>query len=52
MGYYILMSIDGIPFKLIIEKNSDVVRISGLIFDLILYSKKIVQQNKFYLISK
>ena len=29
MEYYILMSIDGIPFKSNIEKNSDVVRIAG-----------------------
>ena len=41
MEFYILMSIDGIPFKSNIEKNSEVVRVAGLIFDLILYSKKI-----------
>ena len=40
------MSIDGIPFKSNIEKNSEVVRISGLIFDLILYSKKILEDLK------
>ena len=46
MDFYILMSIDGIPFKSNIEKNSEVVRISGLIFDLILYSKKILEDLK------
>ena len=46
MEYYILMSIDGIPFKSNIEKNSDVVRIAGLIFDLILFSKKILEDLK------
>ena len=46
MEYYILMSIDGIPFKSNIEKNSEVVRIVGLIFDLILYSKKIIEDLK------
>jgi len=46
MEFYILMSIDGIPFKSNIEKNSDVVRITGLIFDLILYSKKILEDLK------
>ena len=46
MEYYILMSIDGIPFKSNIEKNSEVVRIAGLIFDLILYSKKIIEDLK------
>ena len=46
MEYYILMSVDGIPFKSNIEKNSEVVRISGLIFDLILYSKKILEDLK------
>ncbi len=40
------MSIDGIPFKSNIEKNSDVVRIAGLMFDLILYSKKILEDLK------
>ena len=40
MDFYILMSIDGIPFKSNMEKNSDVVRIAGLIFDLILFSKR------------
>ena len=47
MEYYILMSVDGIPFKSNIEKNSEVVRISGLIFDLILYSKKILEDLTF-----
>ena len=46
MEFYILMSIDGIPFKSNIEKNSEVVRITGLIFDLILYSKKILEDLK------
>ena len=46
MEYYILMSIDGIPFKSNIEKNSEVVRITGLLFDLILYSKKILEDLK------
>ena len=46
MEYYILMSIDGIPFKSNIEKNSEVVRITGLIFDLILFSKKILEDLK------
>ena len=46
MEYYILMSIDGIPFKSNIEKNSEVVRIAGLIFDLILYSKKTLEDLK------
>ena len=46
MEYYILMSVDGIPFKSNIEKNSEVVRIAGLIFDLILYSKKILEDLK------
>ena len=46
MEFYILMSIDGIPFKSNIEKNSEVVRIAGLIFDLILYSKKILEDLK------
>ena len=46
MESYILMSIDGIPFKSNIEKNSEVVRITGLIFDLILYSKKILDDLK------
>ena len=46
MDFYILMSIDGIPFKSNIEKHSEVVRISGLIFDLILYSKKILEDLK------
>ena len=46
MEFYILMSFDGIPFKSNIEKNSEVVRITGLIFDLILYSKKILDDLK------
>ena len=46
MEFYILMSIDGIPFKSNIEKNSEVVRVTGLIFDLILYSKKILEYLK------
>ena len=46
MEYYILMSIDGIPFKSNIETNSDVVRIAGLIFDLILFSKKVLEDLK------
>ena len=46
MEYYILMSIDGIPFKSNIERNSDVVRIAGLLFDLILYSKKVLEDLK------
>ena len=46
MEYYILMSIDRIPFKSNIEKNSEVVRVTGLIFDLILYSKKILEDLK------
>ena len=46
MEFYILMSIDGIPFKSNIEKNSEVVRITGLLFDLILYSKKILEDLK------
>ena len=46
MEYYILMSIDGIPFKSNIEKNSEVVRVTGLVFDLILYSKKILEDLK------
>ena len=46
MEFYILMSVDGIPFKSNIEKNSEVVRIAGLIFDLILYSKKILEDLK------
>ena len=46
MEYYILMSIDGIPFKSNIEKNSEVVRVAGLIFDLILFSKKILEDLK------
>ena len=40
------MSIDGIPFKSNIEKNSEVVCVAGLIFDLILYSKKILEDLK------
>ena len=35
MEFYILMSIDGIPFKSNIEKNSEVVHLPGLKFDLI-----------------
>ena len=46
MDFYILMSIDGIPFKSNLEKNSDVVRIAGLIFDLILYSKRTLSDLK------
>ena len=46
MEYYILMSIEGIPFKSNIERNSDVVRIAGLLFDLILYSKKVLEDLK------
>ena len=46
MEFYILMSLDGIPFKSNIEKNSEVVRVAGLIFDLILYSKKILEDLK------
>ena len=46
MEFYILMSIDGIPFKSNIEKNSDVVRVAGLIFDLILYSKRTLSDLK------
>ena len=46
MEFYILMSIDGIPFKSNMEKNSDVVRVAGLIFDLILYSKRTLSDLK------
>ena len=46
MEFYILMSLDGIPFKSNIEKNSEIVRVAGLIFDLILYSKKILEDLK------
>jgi hypothetical protein len=46
MEFYILMSIDGIPFKSDIEKNSEVVHLAGLKFDLIIYSKKILEDLK------
>jgi hypothetical protein len=46
MEFYILMSIYGIPFKSDIEKNSEVVHLSGLKFDLIIYSKKILEDLK------
>ena len=46
MEFYILMSIDGIPFKSNMEKNSDVVRVAGHIFDLILYSKRTLSDLK------
>ena len=46
MDFYILMSIDGIPFKSNIEKNSEVVRKTELKFDLINYSKKILKDLK------
>lgn len=46
MEFYILMNNEGIPFKSNIEKNSDVIRIAGLIFDLILYSKRTLDSLK------
>ena len=41
MDYYILMSSEGIPFKTNIENNAQVVKIAGLLFDFILYSKEL-----------
>lgn len=46
MDYYILMNYEGIPFKSNIEKNSEVVKIAGLVFDLILFSKRTLDSIK------
>jgi hypothetical protein len=46
MEYYILMSSEGIPFKSNIENNAQVVKLAGLIFDLILYSKRTLEDLK------
>ena len=46
MEYYILMNNEGIPFKSNIEKNSEVIKIAGLIFDLVLYSKRTLDSLK------
>ena len=46
MEYYILMSSEGIPFKSNIEYNPTVIKIAGLVFDFILYSKKTLDDLK------
>lgn len=46
MDFYILMSSEGIPFKSNITETTTVVRISGLIYDLILYSKRTLDDLK------
>jgi len=46
MEYYILMSSEGIPFKSNIENNAQVVKLAGLVFDLILYSKRTLEDLK------
>lgn len=46
MDYYILMSLEGIPFKSNIDDNQTVVKIAGLLFDFILYSKRTLDDLK------
>ena len=46
MDYYILMSSEGIPFKSNIDDNPTVVKIAGLLFDFILYSKRTLDDLK------
>ena len=47
MDYYILMSSEGIPFKSNIDDNPTVVKIAGLLFDFILYSKRLLKSSRF-----
>ena len=46
MEFYILVSSEGIPFKSNIEDNAFVVKLTGLLFDLILYSKRTLDDLK------
>ena len=46
MEYYILCSSEGIPFKSNLENNAQIVKITGLLFDLILYSKRTLDDLK------
>lgn len=46
MEFYILMSSEGIPFKSNIVEQTTVVKIAGLIYDLILYAKRTLDDLK------
>ena len=46
MEFYILCSSEGIPFKSNLENNAQIVKITGLLFDLILYSKRTLDDLK------